>query len=284
MIITELKGGLGNQMFQYASALGIAKKTNQKFFVNMEWFEANKDAATPRDYELSCFELPSLVTVKLEDILFENDYKSIKKVFKTTLKRYAEPSFRYDEQVYDCRNSYLDGYWQSSLYFEYYRETILDEFKFKHLPAGNNLRYANHIASTEQSVSLHIRRGDYVTNVQHNKTHGTVGLDYYKIAIAEITKKLDKPHFFIISDDIDWCKRELMIDFPHTYIVGNTKGEYDMQLMSMCKNNIIANSSFSWWGAWLNMNPEKIVIAPKKWFNDSSIDTSDLIPADWMRL
>lgn len=130
------------------------------------------------------------------------------------------------------------------------------------------------------AVSLHIRRGDYISNATTNTIHGTCNLDYYKRAVEYIKKNSVSPIFFIFSDDIDWVKDNLHLNEKHYYIDwNNADTNYeDMRLMSLCKHNVIANSSFSWWGAWLNNNPKKIVIAPQKWFNDSKLNTFDVIP------
>jgi Glycosyl transferase family 11 len=132
---------------------------------------------------------------------------------------------------------------------------------------------------------LHIRRGDYVQNPKASAVHGTSTLDYYSEAIQLMIGEVGMPHVFIFSDDIDWVKGNLIIPSPHTFVCQNIGADSyrDMQLMSLCKHNIIANSSFSWWGAWLNPNPEKIVIAPKQWFVNAN-NTVDLLPSTWITL
>lgn len=149
--------------------------------------------------------------------------------------------------------------------------------------SGENKIISDEIRKTN-SVSLHIRRGDYITSKITNKFHGTCCLGYYKKAMKLINKKVKNPKYFVFSDDIYWVKKNLEI--KNAFYVDDNVGDksyIDMQLMSMCKHNIIANSSFSWWAAWLNNNPNKIVIAPKKWFNDPGMDTTDLISEEWIR-
>ena len=140
--------------------------------------------------------------------------------------------------------------------------------------------------SSSTPVSIHIRRGDYVNDSHTNSVHGTCGLDYYQNAMKLISGRVDKPTFFCFSDDIEWAKNKLHAQYPIIYVDHNglDNASEDMRLMSQCKHNIIANSSFSWWGAWLNSNPDKIVIAPTKWFQKEDYDTRDLIPAGWIRL
>jgi hypothetical protein len=132
------------------------------------------------------------------------------------------------------------------------------------------------------SVSLHVRRGDYVQNPIINQTHGLCSLEYYEKAVQYMAEKLEKPVFFVFSDDILWCKENLKLPFPTVFVEGNFLNYEDLTLMSACQHQIVANSSFSWWGAWLNNFAKKIVIAPKKWFNDQEI--KDLIPQTWTRL
>ncbi|MCK4744844.1 alpha-1,2-fucosyltransferase, partial [Candidatus Parcubacteria bacterium] len=179
-------------------------------------------------------------------------------------------------------NIYLDGYWQSEKYFKNIENSIRKEFTLKNDLQLKAKKLLRKIKNTE-SISIHIRRNDYISHKPANQYHGVCHLSYYKKAINVIIKKIDDPHFFVFSDDIDWCKKNLKIKFPTIFVEGNKDYE-DLILMSKCKHNIIANSTFSWWGAWLNNNPNKIVIAPKKWFRKKSINTKDLIPKTWIKI
>tara|TARA_R110002167_G_scaffold168187_1_gene365822 strand:- start:1734 stop:2540 length:807 start_codon:yes stop_codon:yes gene_type:complete len=198
----------------------------------------------------------------------------------------VEPSFNYWPDVFsfsgDC---YLSGYWQSGKYFKTCADDIRKDFTFKTELSHKNKELADSIGSMN-AVSLHVRRGDYVSNSKTQKTHGLCSLGYYQSAIEFISSEVSSPHFFIFSDDIDWVKNNLKIGFPVTY-VGNNQGVdsfNDMRLMSLCKHHVIANSSFSWWGAWLNPDPDKIVVAPKCWFYNYPVDTSDLYCDGWALL
>jgi hypothetical protein len=150
--------------------------------------------------------------------------------------------------------------------------------------AGLNAELKEEIGNTN-AVSLHVRRGDYVHNSTNAATYEVCSLDYYRASIRHMAERIQQPKFFIFSDDIAWVKNNLKIDFPHHYVDCNHGEESynDMRLMSLCQHHIIANSSFSWWGAWLNPNREKIVIAPKNWFAIER-DTRDLYSAGWMTL
>lgn len=174
------------------------------------------------------------------------------------------------------------GYWQNQSYFIDIEQEIRTAFKFKNELSETNENYLQHICRSN-SISLHIRRGDYVG---HESLGGLCSLNYYKEAIDIIEAKIENPSFFIFSDDMEWCKSNLPLPQKTVFVEGN-KGPssyVDMQLMSNCKHNIIANSSFSWWGAWLNENPNKIVIAPSKWINDDNYNDSDIIPKTWIKI
>jgi hypothetical protein len=159
------------------------------------------------------------------------------------------------------------------------------EFCLRDAATGRNAQLAARIASCT-AVSLHIRRGDYVSNPTHNAMHGVCGLDYYRRAVQHIGKHVDEPVFFLFSDDPAWVAENLKIDASTVLVDHNgpdTPCE-DLRLMSRCAHHVIANSSFSWWGAWLNSSSKKRIVAPTPWFQDPSIDTRDLIPEGWVTL
>lgn len=292
MIIVKLKGGLGNQMFQYAFGYSISKDLKTRFLIDISSFEND----SIRKYELSIFDLKNQISSKqdFEDVLFSKsklfdliNLKILRRLLPYyKLKIVNELKFSYDENLKKISsNTILEGYFQSEKYFSKYRKELLKLFEITISP---NLYYKNllDLVQNNHSVSIHIRRGDYVSNSQTNVFHGLVSMEYYKNAISIINEEIKSPLFIIISDDIDWCKHEF--NFIDAVYVNNNMGmDYeDLRLMQNCKHNIIANSSFSWWGAWLNKNPNKIVIAPKKWFNSIEYQkqTIDLIPETWMKI
>ncbi|MFH0972649.1 MAG: alpha-1,2-fucosyltransferase, partial [Patescibacteria group bacterium] len=177
---------------------------------------------------------------------------------------------------------FLDGYWQTEKYFKDIEDIIRSEFTLKTEYSNLNPELIAKISSCN-SVSMHIRRGDYITNQNTNEFHGICFLDYYKKAINLIAEKFPNPTIFIFSDDLKWCKENIKIKYPIVFVKGNKNYE-DLIMMSKCSHNIIANSSFSWWGAWLNNNPNKIVIAPQKWLNNPNINYSDIIPSTWIKI
>jgi hypothetical protein len=179
---------------------------------------------------------------------------------------------------------YLTGYWQSEKYFSSVEAEIRKDFTFNKPLIDRNLELSAKMA-TCGSISLHIRRGDYVSDAQTSAILGVCPLDYYRNAVAYVADRVANPQFFVFSDDIEWARENLGLDHPSEYIDHNRGAESycDMQLMSKCRHHIIANSSFSWWGAWLNPHADKIVVAPKRWFA-GSLDSTDLVPQTWTRL
>lgn len=291
MIIVNIIGGLGNQMFQYAFAYAASKTSNTIFKLDISGFESYG----LRTYELELFNINQKIATNYEVKKLkykpENTIERIvrrlrRKSLKNSTNFYREPYYHFDKTVFDMTGDiYFEGYWQSEKYFLRYREELLKQFTLKTKISSKSQVLSKDIQNME-SVSLHIRRGDYVTNAQTNNIHGTCDLDYYSKAVALIKSKTEKPHFYIFSDDLDWANENLDFIDKLTFVELNNEApdHEEMYLMSQCKHNIIANSSFSWWGAWLNQNQDKIVIAPKQWFKDVSVNTNDLIPKTWIRL
>lgn len=281
MIISKLQGGLGNQMFQYAAARSLAIRHNTSVALDCSWFgDSHKTPGiTSRQYELGVFNLKAN---NIEGLSFaqraERRLRSVKIV--------EETGFAYDQGFTKYPNNVLlHGYWQSERYFRAVESAIRKDFSFKEINDATNLGSLGLIQEVE-SVSIHVRRGDYVSNKAANAVHGTSGIDYYNKAIKRILTRVPTAVFFVFSDDLDWCKSNIQTGRETHYINHNTGGNSykDMWLMSNCRHNIIANSSFSWWGAWLNRNPEKIVYAPRDWFSDDTKDTRDIIPNDWVKV
>jgi hypothetical protein len=292
MIIAKLMGGLGNQMFQYASAAGLADRLDAQVIIDKSWYEADLDVNTPRSYELDCFALQQKFVDHAQLTLVNEIIPSAKtKLYDLTKGRkkprvlvYKEDGHGFHKDVLDLPdNTLLDGFWQTEKYFLHARDKILKDFEFVNKQSKKNLEVLNQIKSTN-AISLHVRRGDYANDKNTNAFHGLTGLDYYKEAIKRISEQVKVPTFFVFSDDPEWCKQNLKIDFPSTYVSHNKAGSDDMRLMTQCQHHIIANSSFSWWGAWLNQSDQKIIYAPKKWFNDNSMDTKDILPTKWTKL
>lgn len=295
MIILRLSGGLGNQLFQHALGRNLAIKNNTDLKLN-----ANFSPGDIRKYALSVFNIVESFSSK-NDFFYINIPNMEKQDFLSKARRkifrfkenyepinerhiIIEPYFQFCPDILKVRdNCYLSGNWQSEKYFKEIEQTIKNDFTLKDGLTAASKNWIDKINDCN-SVSLHIRRGDYVSSQKTNQFHGTCGLEYYQKAIDAITTKTKNPEFFIFSDDIEWAKNNLKIDCPIYFVSDKSIPDYEeLIIMSKCRHNIIANSSFSWWGAWLNNNQDKIVIAPQKWFN-APVDTSDLIPNSWTRL
>ena len=183
-------------------------------------------------------------------------------------------------------NTYFEGFWwQSELYFKNIRDILLKEFTLRNDFGVEAKRIARDIDYNKYSVSVHIRRGDYVSDSTTLAHHGFLGGEYYKEAIDLMNKKTIRPSFYVFSDDIEWVKTNLSFSYPVLFVSDeNIPTHEELILMSLCTHHIIANSSFSWWGAWLGRNSEKIVIAPKRWISDETVDTSDIYPDSWIKI
>jgi hypothetical protein len=285
VIISNIVGGLGNQMFQYAAgrALSLSKGSSHLLDISAfcnyllhQGFELQRVFACP-------IQIASVSDVR--NILGWQYSPFAQRVLaRPALSLFRrkglviEPHLHYwsgiNEVSDDC---YLLGYWQSEKYFSDVAQVIRSDFTFKTPFDPRNAELAAQIGDVN-AISLHVRRGDYVNNPKTSANHGLCSLDYYHSAIQYVVERVEQPNFFIISDDPVWVKENLKMDFPCCYVDHNHGAESynDMRLMSLCKHHVIANSSFSWWGAWLGGNPEKLVVAPRRWFRNKNVDTHDL--------
>lgn len=288
LVIVKLIGGLGNQLFQYALGRAISLKNHAPLKLDVSGFETYK----LRHYGLCHFNVVENMASADEIARFRRSGSSRLSNFVSRLgllperlrfTTVVESGFPFCPRVLEARgNLYLDGYWQSEKYFKEIEDVIRREFIVKHKPDPVNERVGEMISGTD-SVCLHIRRGDYASDPEINKIYGVCTLDYYYAAVRELAKAVAAPHFFIFSDDPQWARDNLEINHPVTFIShnGGAKDYEDLRLMSLCKHFIIANSSFSWWAAWLGRHPAKMVFAPKVWFQTREHDARDLIPDSW---
>jgi hypothetical protein len=295
MITVRLKGGLGNQLFQYATARALAVKHGTGVAFDLSYLlkrEANA-LHTFREYELDSLGIASVEPSLAEKLAFGLVDIPVRKLLQRIVRRsisakvYHEKSFSYDPniEINTSARTYLNGHFPSERYFKSIESLLRAELQFKDRPDNSLIQRVQNTCS----VSLHIRRGDYLSNPLALQYHGLCPPAYYQRAVAYIASQEQHDlHIFVFSDDIAWAKQHLSFPFSIEYVEGNTgKDSYkDMQLMSLCRHHIIANSSFSWWGAWLNPSTTKIVVAPKQWFADEAAQyqAHDIIPESWTRL
>jgi hypothetical protein len=294
-IIVKTIGGLGNQMFQYAFAKSVSRKLGTNFILDVDTSVIHKGLRVHK----FCLGSFNTQVVKAEDsdmhgFVWLRRHKKVFNILYNSLRLkkimftfyYPEKKFSFDDGVFNQKDgTYFEGFWQTEKYFKDIEDELRKEFKVVAPLSSYSLEISDHIKQVN-AVSLHVRRTDYVTHTTTNQFHGVCSPEYYKAAIDYIREKVSSPHFFIFSDDYEWITE----NFKHlgnqaTFIKnGPDKNHEDLTLMSMCKHHIIANSSFSWWGAWLNAEKSKIVIAPKKWHNNApKINTVDLLPNGWLK-
>lgn len=291
MIVVQLIGGLGNQMFQYAAGRSLAYRHNTELKLDISKFKNDP----LREYGLSQFNIierfateKDFMKIKIHSHQLQNFFKRVNcKIFgKNALLYTNESHFNFDPDFFTLPdNVYLEGYWQSEKYFSDIKDIIHDSFKITTEQNSANKKMSE-LIERSNSVSIHIRRGDYISDAKTHNDHGVCPQEYYNAAIEKIDAVIDNPLFFIFSDDPFWVQKEFKIAHRciHVNINYEHKSYEDLRLITLCKNHIIANSSFSWWGAWLSNNPDKIVYAPKKWFNNLALNTVDLIPSEWKQI
>lgn len=269
MIIANLTGGLGNQMFQYAFGRAIAEKNK----TNLKLHFTNALLNTQREYELDLFNISGTVATKkdlesiriIENTVFNRVFYLLDERFGIQLNNdIVTERFPY---TFNTRymeipnNKYLQGYWSHPAYFESVQTILQKEFTPRKTLDPENQKIIEHIKKSN-AVSLHVRRGDYITNKTGPRF---VGIEYYKKTIEDLNNQVNNPTYFVFSDDITWCKENLSSLLPKVVFIDHNTGRNsykDLILMSNCQHNITANSTFSWWGAWLNPNKNKIIISP----------------------
>lgn len=293
MITTRLIGGLGNQMFQYATGRRLADHLQTDLLLDISGYANRREGDTPRQYDLGCFPVraelhgaspsPGASSGRPTPIQLRRVLAKVGFGGRNIIK---EKGIAFDQRVLTAPDgTYLSGYWQNERYFLGIRSRLLDDFSLTARLDPTNEAMGELIHKVT-SVSLHVRHGDYVTNSVTNKFHGTLSLAYYARAVEIVASMVERPHFFVFSDDPAWCQENLRLDHPTSHVTQNTSefAYKDMWLMAQCQHHIVANSSFSWWGAWLNPSKEKIVVAPKQWFSRPGTGTPEITPAEWLTI
>ncbi|WP_164660829.1 alpha-1,2-fucosyltransferase [Tropicibacter sp. Alg240-R139] len=279
MIITRLHGRLGNQMFQYAAAAGLAARVGTQVALDARGAIARGEGVLTRVFDLPLVEPKPQPPLKSDSLLRYGLWRA----FGNSPKFRREQGLGYNPQFEDWADStYLHGYWQSERYFSLIADHIRRAFTFPAFSNTQNAEMAARIGET-QAISLHVRRGDYVSL----NAHVLCDQSYYEAALARVLESVEgTPTVFVFSDDPQWAKDNLPL--PVEKVVVDFNGPdtdfEDMRLMSLSQHNIIGNSSFSWWGAWLNQTPGKQVAGPSKWFGDPNLSNPDILPSGWHRI
>jgi hypothetical protein len=286
MIIVKLKGGLGNQMFQYALARHVALLRSTELKLDVSALGAGTAAGDAvRHFSLAQFSITAPVASDAEIALVKpTDRTFTKLVGKLRNRLLGDPTVRFHPSYLKAADSsYLEGYWQSPRYFEAIRETLLSEFTLREPLSPYGQEIAVQMQSS-LSVSLHVRRGDYASNPRVLREAGLCAPAYYREAMKHIAGRAENVRYFVFSDDIAWVRANLPVGNNAVYVSnGELTDAQELWLMSRASHNIIANSSFSWWGAWLNQNPAKLVVAPTPWFDRAAYD-ANLIPDSWKQI
>ena len=279
----RLLGGLGNQMFQYAAGMAVATRTGTKLRLDatMIAIEAH------REYALDGFRIsgkpvlrPTRTVEELEDRAVDDQY--IVKRFKA--KRIDEIDELFHDELADAPpNAYLTGYWQSERYFDAIADVIRDEFQLRKWGTAARAA-ADQIEGVENSVAVHVRRGDYAFLEQTRRYFGLMPQEYYTSAAEMIGESVGNCNYFVFSDEPEWCRENLILPGPMNILSGDTTAPEDIRLIASCDHAIIANSSYSWWGAWLGETESSVIVAPVKWTDELVHDSSDKVPGRWRRV
>jgi hypothetical protein len=297
MIIVRLSGGMGNQMFQYALGQtlalkhGVELKLDAELLLNRVRWPGNQSKSVPfRNYDLEIFNVSA-------ELAHRSEIPALHRLYLTGVSKLAldrlrcrlipnpgrEKSFAFDPAILKLgRQAYLEGYWQSPKYFDEIADRIRGDFALKHAMSDKALKLQAGICSGN-SVCINVRRTDFV----ESSVHGTFGMKFYEQGIRVIAEKAKIDWIYIFSDDVRWCEEHLAFDYRSTVVghefAGPKFGDY-LYLMASCRHFVIPNSSFAWWAAWLNTDPQKIVVAPQRWFLNEGINTDDLCPKGWFRI
>ena len=304
MIIVKLMGGLGNQMFQYAFGLYTALNNNTKLKLDVSFLGTNKKSGSIKNTEIRFFELEEIFNInnigftsKIENEFFQGDpaqnivrrgiFKILRKIYGVKIYVQDKHTFN-DEQLNIKNNTVIVGRWQSEKYFKPIEDIIRRQFIFRNPISKSYIHFINLIMQSPDATCLHIRRTDYVNHPIYSKILGALPDSYYLHSIQMINSLKSLPSLFIFSDDIEYTKRmlsEYTIRNDVTFIQSEEANPHDeLHLMTLCKHFIISNSTYSWWGAWLSINKDKIVIAPEKWSLDPEYSSKYILPNNYIKI
>lgn len=303
MIVTRLLGGLGNQMFQYAAGLALAERRRTVLKLDVSWYRHRPEYEAHNRYALSCFNITEqfatdeeleaasparLTRTERWGVVLARALRLRGHVLRHTRpdRVHAPPTFAYYPDFADLPDgTRLEGMFQSERFFADVADLLRLHFSFRY-PAPPEVAALAERIRAKPSAALHFRRGDYVRDPSFANTLGVVGLEYYQAAEKLLRERSSDAVLYIFSDDIDQVAREYRPSGPHEFVrcVRPWHAHDTLRLMSLCEHIAVANSTFSWWAAWLNPSPAKLVVAPSPWFANSPLDTRDVVPAGWTRL
>lgn len=294
IVISRIIGGIGNQLFQYASSFAFAKMYNSELFFDLSTFSHPK-YYNPEGFLLKkVFKIDISQSTKLQHFKtlglaapllpfrFRLNYEKLCRHYFVEKKQYQIEERFFS---YKGKHCYLEGYWQLEDYFKDIREILMKKLQFNYDTLTHLALKMSQTLVKENSVSIHVRRTDYINNKVYSNMYHQCDSQYYRSAMDFISRRVSGAKFYVFSDDIEWAKVQSIFSGCNFIDYGAASGSWnDLFLMSCCKHNIIVNSSFSWWGAWLNKNPEKFVIGPKKWFKSKKHYDLNPIPKNWVRI
>ncbi|SDW16217.1 alpha-1,2-fucosyltransferase [Litoreibacter albidus] len=283
MIYSRIYGGLGNQLFQYAASRAVSLRTGTDLLLDTRLAPEGSHWAFALDH----FNINARIAEPSD--LPPNKYKLIRYALWRTFGRHPkfmrENGLGYQEAIAKAPDdTYLHGYFQSERYFADVLDLLEDELRIVTPPDKQNAEYAKRIANAGHTVSLHMRRGDYLGTPKSSATYATCDEAYYLRALQQLSQGGHDLKVFVFSDDPDWVRANLRLPYDMTAVGHNGPDKHyeDLRLMSYCNDHIIANSTFSWWGGWLDRRPEARVVGPAKWFNDPKLANPDILPDRWI--
>jgi hypothetical protein len=297
VIVVQIINGFGNQLFQYATARQLARRLGMPVKLDLTAFGRLDNVWK---FQLDYFDCDFQLATEQEIFQLADPYifhtfgfgftKKLRVANYSSSTHFLERTPPYDEKILRIKEShYLEGYFQSEKYISDVRPEMVKEFTALRQEFVQFDPVLLEKIKSSNSIAVHVRRGDYASNVDINKTYGVCSAHYYQQALKYLKERVSAPHVFIFSNDVEWCRTELDFDVPTTYVSGSFDPPVDFYLMSACKHFIIANSTFSWLAAYLGQSPDKIVVEPKRFFADFShkfpgIPEPDLGVEGWVKL
>ena len=289
MIVVRLMGGLGNQLFQYALGRHLSLKAKTTLRLDCSLLPV---ADTPYRYELHAYRLDAQQAIPRDVRRFNEAYRGVKGLvaraahrwrFGTRRTHIVERTLDFDPEVLAAGDDVmLEGYWQSPRYFESIEQTLRNDLRLRS-PLPEAAQAAAAALREEESVCVHVRRGDYVSDPRAAAFHGSCGMDYYDEAIARVISRIPGARFHVFSNDPGWVRDHFRLPVPFQCVEATPEQPHvDLAVMSSCRHFVIANSSYSWWAAWLSHSDRKVVVAPRKWFRAAEIDPASRFPPDWI--